>query len=59
MFTLYLCKKLFYNMQKAAAGKTAAAQKTICNYPSYPFGFWLCHLQESSHISSSPLSASQ
>ena len=28
-------------------------------YSSYPFGFWLCHLQESSHISLMPYCASQ
>ena len=29
----------------------------IFYYMLYPFGFWLCHLQESSHISSIPFSA--
>ena len=28
-------------------------------HSAYPFGFWLCHLHESSHISSNPRSASQ
>ena len=28
-------------------------------YPSYPFGFFFCHLQESSHISFIPFSAFQ
>lgn len=48
---LFLCHAYLFNAKGTFL--------RICDQSLYPFGFWLCHLQESAHISSMPYSASQ